>query len=66
MAEIRAKRCQNGDTQKGVEIKQDVKLYIINSYVIEVFLFNSIFNTMFKKSWDSDKVGEKSTGLQRL
>jgi len=31
---------------KGVKIKQDVKLYLTKSYVMEVFLSNSMFNTM--------------------
>ncbi len=31
---------------KGVRIKQNVKLYLIKSYVMEVFLCNSMFNPM--------------------
>lgn len=46
MAEIRPDQYQNGDKQKGVEIKRDVKLYITKSYVIEVFLFYSMFNPL--------------------
>jgi len=53
MAEIRPDQYQNRDKQKDVEIKRDVKLYITKSYVIEVFLCNSMFNPMttFPASW---------------
>ncbi len=46
MAEIRSDQYQNGDKQKDAEIKRDVKLYITNSYVIDVFLCQRMFNTM--------------------
>ncbi len=36
-----------------VEIKRDITLYLTKSYVMEVFLSNSMFNTMttFPASW---------------
>ncbi len=47
MAEIRPDQYQNGDKQKDVEIKRDVKLYLTKSYVIAVFLCISMFNPLF-------------------
>jgi len=52
-AEIRPDQYQNGDKQKEVKIKQDVKLYITKSYVIEVFLYNSMFNPMTGMSFSA-------------
>ena len=46
MAEIRPDQYQNGDMSKDVEIKRDVKLYITKSYMMAVFLCNSMFNTI--------------------
>ena len=54
MAEIRPDQYQNGDKQKDLEIKRDVKLYIMKSYVMELFLCNSMFNTMATFTADMD------------
>jgi len=52
MAEIRPDQYQNGDKQKNVEIKRDVKLYFTKSYVMAVFLCISMFNTLSTFSAD--------------
>ncbi len=46
MAEIRPDQYQNGDKQKDVEIKRDVKPYITKSYMIGMFIRKRMFNTL--------------------
>jgi len=53
MAEIRSDQYQNGDMNRGVKIKRDVKLYFTKSYEIAVFLCNSMFNPMTGMSFSA-------------
>jgi hypothetical protein len=44
-AEIRPDQYQNGDMNRKVEIEQNVTIFFARSYVMVVFLRNSMFNT---------------------
>jgi hypothetical protein len=65
MAEIRANWCQNGDKQKGVKIKRDVKLYLTKSYVTEAFLCHSMFNPLTAYSANQFKIPTFDTLIMR-
>ena len=56
--QIRASWCQNGDKNRGVEFKLNVKLCITKSYEMEIFLCHSMFNPMTTFSADWFKIPE--------
>ncbi|MBA7642903.1 hypothetical protein ES703_50612 [subsurface metagenome] len=46
MVEIHPEQYQNGDKQQGILIKRNITIYSARSYITEVFLCHSMFNTM--------------------
>ncbi len=65
MAEISSKQCQNGDINRGLKIKRDVKLYFTKGYVTEAFLCNSLFNPMTAFSDNLLRIPKLDTFIMR-